>query len=188
MSATSCVPQHDHQTCRGSSIGRACGSYHLMIHPTSRSRVRAPPSAIPTPLLSFFFAVCSGGRKLIFCTISNLMKILKPGCLPRFLQIDARTGFYLPRPQQLFSHLVVELRQLLFFLLCAHALNSSSIWTENHAVFRDLTSSYVSMIGSWNTRSSLSESTDERSAIRFSGAVSGRRYMPEWQLLHKNTI
>jgi hypothetical protein len=34
--------------------------------PTSRSRVRAPPSAIPTPLLSFFLAVCSDARKLIF--------------------------------------------------------------------------------------------------------------------------
>jgi hypothetical protein len=28
MSAASCVTQLDHQTCRGSSIGRACGSYH----------------------------------------------------------------------------------------------------------------------------------------------------------------
>ncbi|KAG9966004.1 hypothetical protein KCU61_g1445, partial [Aureobasidium melanogenum] len=26
--AASCVTQLDHQTCRGSSIGRACGSYH----------------------------------------------------------------------------------------------------------------------------------------------------------------
>ncbi|TIA59927.1 hypothetical protein D6C77_04499 [Aureobasidium pullulans] len=29
MSAASCVTQLDHQTCRGSSIGRACGSYQL---------------------------------------------------------------------------------------------------------------------------------------------------------------
>jgi hypothetical protein len=27
MSAASCITQLDHQTCRGSSIGRACGSY-----------------------------------------------------------------------------------------------------------------------------------------------------------------
>jgi hypothetical protein len=43
------------QTCRGSSIGRACGSYHLMIFPTSRSRVRAPPSAIPTKQVDISF-------------------------------------------------------------------------------------------------------------------------------------
>jgi hypothetical protein len=36
------------KTCRGSSIGRACGSYLLSeIFQTSRSWVRAPPSAIP---------------------------------------------------------------------------------------------------------------------------------------------
>ncbi|KAG9685113.1 hypothetical protein KCU95_g12592, partial [Aureobasidium melanogenum] len=29
-STASCVTQLDHQTCRGSSIGRACGSYHLI--------------------------------------------------------------------------------------------------------------------------------------------------------------
>jgi hypothetical protein len=34
--------------------------------PTSRSRVRAPPSAIPIQLLSFFLAVCSDARKLVF--------------------------------------------------------------------------------------------------------------------------
>ncbi|THX44096.1 hypothetical protein D6D02_03123 [Aureobasidium pullulans] len=32
MSAASCVTQLDHQTCRGSSIGRACGSYLLYKH------------------------------------------------------------------------------------------------------------------------------------------------------------
>ncbi|KEQ70748.1 hypothetical protein M436DRAFT_52999 [Aureobasidium namibiae CBS 147.97] len=31
MSAASCVTQLDHQTCRGSSIGRACGSYRYDI-------------------------------------------------------------------------------------------------------------------------------------------------------------
>jgi hypothetical protein len=80
MSATSCIPQLDHQTCRGSSIGRACGSYHLMIHPTSRSRV---------------LQVCPGDKKkLIFCTISIFGRIWKPakifvdrhrkGFVPRF--------------------------------------------------------------------------------------------------------
>ncbi|THX57120.1 hypothetical protein D6D06_03896 [Aureobasidium pullulans] len=32
MSAASCVTQLDHQTCRGSSIGRACGSYQFDNH------------------------------------------------------------------------------------------------------------------------------------------------------------
>jgi hypothetical protein len=49
------------KTCRGSSIGRACGSYRLRYFQTSRSRVRAPPSAIPiTRCWRFLFCTFSG--------------------------------------------------------------------------------------------------------------------------------
>ena len=41
-------PMENARPCRGSSIGRACGSYE---ETTSRSRVRAPPSAIPKQLV-----------------------------------------------------------------------------------------------------------------------------------------
>ena len=45
------------QTCRGSSIGRACGSYLLRYLQTSRSWVRAPPSAIPKLQLTSFLSM-----------------------------------------------------------------------------------------------------------------------------------
>ena len=44
--------------CRGSSIGRACGSYHPLIFQTSRSWVRAPPSAIPNIAIDYLFVCC----------------------------------------------------------------------------------------------------------------------------------
>ena len=64
-SAASSPSELDHQTCRGSSIGRACGSYQL-ISSTSRSRVRAPPSAIPIQTLSILFALSRKGLETPF--------------------------------------------------------------------------------------------------------------------------
>jgi hypothetical protein len=72
MSAASCVTQLDHQTCRGSSIGRACGSYHYDI-PNLKVAGSSPAFGYSyTFSCHFFFALCRSvekgvGRRLEFC-------------------------------------------------------------------------------------------------------------------------
>jgi hypothetical protein len=68
-----CPPHHQNNPCRGSSIGRACGSYNSE-RSTSRSWVRAPPSAIPiskSHLGSCSFAFCIVDTELSFLLVAK---------------------------------------------------------------------------------------------------------------------
>ena len=89
MSAASCVTQLDHQTCRGSSIGRACGSYHQI-----KYNLKVAGSS-PAFGYSYIFAVISFWRLFVVPENSFFFSCLK--CQQKF---EVCRNFCGPTPAQ----------------------------------------------------------------------------------------